>query len=82
MDLPGKGELKALRKKGEETAAIFVNIRGRIFIKAGEIEAGIGKRRHAAETSRKAVDESGLFERTADKHLYGAAFSPKKGRIC
>ena len=82
MYLPNGREAKIAVKRIQKTSSILVNIIGFVLIKTRKIQIVFRKRRHAANTRRKAIRKTRVLERLTHEHLYAVTLSPIKRRIC
>ena len=78
MNLPDGCQLHFTAENREKTPPVFGNIRGWVFVKTGEIQVVIGKRRNAADSRRKPIYKTRIFQIAAYQHSNAIAFSPKE----
>ena len=81
MHLPGSCQSEFTIECVEKSTTILRNIFGGILVVSGKVEAIFGKRRDAADASRKTVHEPCGLKPLGDKDLYSIAFSPIEAGI-
>ena len=82
VNLPDGRKSKPRLKKRQKSSPVFAYILRRIVIESGKIEVLRRKRRDAAESCRKAISETCIFQRLTNKQPKSALPSPIEARFC
>src|ERR1041385_6595737 len=78
VNLPATCQRPVAGKKLEKPATILQNVLCRVVVETGETQRIERHRADAAETRRETVDETVLFEWSADEGTYAAGLAPVK----
>src|ERR1043165_9914725 len=76
VNLPATGQRPVTGEELEKPATILQNVLGRVVVETGETQRAGRHRADAAKTRREAVDETVLFEWSADEGPYAVDLAP------